>query len=539
MLPGKRGMILLFHQQNIEGMIRGGRKRLVLSLLMLAISGLAFAQVEVLYMWSGAVTSSSAKVNAKLADTCSAVRLAVSDDPHFTDPVYSQYESASVKNYRMVSMQVDGLLPSQKYYYAVECNGVLDDSPEDIGSFFTFANGAFSYSFVVSSCAKNSDHPVFDAMRKLQPLFYINMGDLHYRDVNSENVYAYRQAYEEEVLSKAAAARLFREVPIAYMWDDHDFAGNDSDESFIGKKAARLAYQEYVPHYPLAAGTGDVPIYQSFTVGRVRFIMTDLRSERGKYRMMSQEQEQWLLNEMMEAQNNNQLIAWISTVPYIGSNDDTWGGYNNDRRELANFFRTNIINMFILGGDAHMIGIDNGDHSDFSTGIRKNPSRYPVFQASALNQEGSLKGGNYSHGTFPNPGPEYGQFGLVTVTDNGGDDICVDFKGYRVSPPLYGLEELTSYSFCRNIGAELKYKIYPNPARNNITLMIYNSRTEQPSLITITDLQGRPVKIVPVDVSMGENRFDIDLSYSVPPGIYIVQFMLDNKMYSSKLVIMQ
>lgn len=36
-------------------------------------------------------------------------------------------------------------------------------------------------------------------------------------------------------------------------------------------------YQKYFPHYPLPAGQGNVPIYQAFTVGRIRIIMTDLR----------------------------------------------------------------------------------------------------------------------------------------------------------------------------------------------------------------------------------------------------------------------
>jgi hypothetical protein len=512
------------------------RKGIVILLLLLAGS-ISFAQNEVLYMWSGAVTSSSVKVNVKLADTSSSVRLVVSEDPSFTEPVYSGYASANSGNHRMVSLSIHGLFPSTKYYYAVESNGIMDKSPDDIGSFRTFAIGSFSYSFVVSSCAKESDHPVYEAMRKLEPLFYINMGDLHYNDVNSTNIYAYRNTYEDKVLSKPAAAKFFREVPIVYMWDDHDFTGNDSNGESIGREAARLAYQEYVPHYPLPAGTGDVPVYQSFTVGRVRFIITDLRSGRSAHAMMSKEQKQWLFNEMTDAQNNNQLIAWVSTVPFIGSDNDTWGGYGHDRKELGNFFRSNIINMFILGGDAHMLAIDNGDNSDFSSGFKRNPSRYPVFQASALNQEGSSKGGSYSHGAFPNPSAADGQFGLVTVTDNGDDDICVEFKGYRVSPPGYELQELLSYSFCRNIGSDLKYKVYPNPAQDAITLMIYNSRVEEPSVISVTDLSGRLMKLYPVEVAVGENMFDVDLGYDLPPGIYIVQFMLGNKMYSSKLVI--
>lgn len=49
------------------------------------------------------------------------------------------------------------------------------------------------------------------------------------------------------------------------------------NRSAIPRTRARLAYQQFFPHYPLAAGSGNVPIQQAFTVGRVRFIITDLR----------------------------------------------------------------------------------------------------------------------------------------------------------------------------------------------------------------------------------------------------------------------
>ena len=43
---------------------------------------------------------------------------------------------------------------------------------------------------------------------------------------------------------------------------------------------ARHAYQSYVPHYPLSFGQGDTLISQSFNIGRIKFILTDLRSEK-------------------------------------------------------------------------------------------------------------------------------------------------------------------------------------------------------------------------------------------------------------------
>lgn len=507
----------------------------VLVTLVCSWLGLA-AQNEVLYMWSGALTGSSVKVNARLQDTDSLVRLVVSTDPSFSEKIYSGYQPATRINGRIVSLNVNDLIAGTKYYYAIESNGVIDNSEEDIGSFTTPLRGAFSYSFVLGSCAINSDHPVYDAMREMKPLFYLNMGDLHYSDINSLDINAYRSAYANAVLTKAPAARLLREVPIVYMWDDHDFCGNDSDGSSEGKTTARLAYQEHVPHYPLAAGSGDVPIYQAFTIGRVRFIMTDLRSERTSRTVLGEEQKKWLFNEMINARNNNEVIAWITTVPFMGGSGDTWGGYASERRELSDFFREHITNLFILGGDAHMLAIDDGGNADYSTGMKKNSSRYPIFQASAINQGGSTKGGNYSHGTYPNPSHDVGQFGVVTVTDNGDENVCIEFKGYRIDRNDEAPYELLSYSFCREIGEQLKFKIYPNPAQRSFKLLIYNSQALQSSTLIIRDLDGRHVMEQQLDVVPGENTFEIRAD-ELREGVYIVQFVIDNESHTTKLMI--
>jgi hypothetical protein len=67
-------------------------------------------------------------------------------------------------------------------------------------------------------------------------------------------------------------------VPIAYIYDDHDYGGNDSDGNAPSKPAALSAYKSFVPHYSLASPNGEA-IYQAFTIGRVRILLTDSRSE--------------------------------------------------------------------------------------------------------------------------------------------------------------------------------------------------------------------------------------------------------------------
>jgi alkaline phosphatase D len=219
------------------------------------------------------------------------------------------------------------------------------------------------------------------------------------------------------------------------MWDDHDYGPNNSDATAPGRKAARLTYQQYVPHYPLAAGEGNVPLYHAFTVGRTRFIMTDLRSERtpdfspddGSKSMMGEGQKMWFKRELLAAKDRYKLIVWVSTVPWIAAaeaGEDHWGGFSRERQEIADFIEANGIEpMLMLSGDAHMLAIDDGSNNRFASN-GEGPG-FPVFQAAALDRFRSTKGGPYSHGVSPGGG----QFGLVTVADRGGETITVTLSG--------------------------------------------------------------------------------------------------------------
>jgi phosphodiesterase/alkaline phosphatase D-like protein len=408
---------------------------------------------EVIYQWSGAITPTSAAVVAKLTNASTTCRLVVSTSSTLSNPVYSTNATASSSNNFMAKMNVTGLVPNTTYYYAVESNGATDISSDDIGKFTTPANTAFSYKFTVGSCAVNSNHQAYTLMNNKAPLFHLTTGDFHYDNPNSStDINVHRRPYENNMLSQTPTRNFFKNTALAFMWDDHDYSGNDSQGSSAGRTNARLAYQEYVPHYTLAAGTGNVPIYQSFTIGRVYFILSDLRSERGGSTMMGSAQKTWFKNQCLFARDNNLIIAWVSSVSFGGNQSDNWGGFTAERTELSNFFRdNNIRNMFILSGDAHMLAIDNGSNHDFST-ASNNPNDYPVFQAAAINNSGSTKGGTYSEGgTFPNPNSSTGQYGVVDVTDNGGSDITIKFTGYRTSGNTTTESVLRSYTFTRTL----------------------------------------------------------------------------------------
>jgi phosphodiesterase/alkaline phosphatase D-like protein len=276
--------------------------------------------------WSGGVTPTSAVVKAKLPREGMNAQLLVSKDAGFTSPLRFGPVLSQTNRYDIVEFGVQGLEPNTAYHYALEINGRLDRKKR--GEFRTFPKAEESASFQIAfaSCGRTgSTRDIYDRIREHRPLFYMNMGDLHYEDIRSNSVALFRGAYDK-VLASPQQSELYRTVPIVYMWDDHDYGGNNANRKSTTHPAARRAYNEYVPHYPFADPDKDAPIYHSFVVGRVKFIITDLRSERddpkekddAKKTILGEKQKKWLKQELLASNGKYPLICWMSSVPFIG-----------------------------------------------------------------------------------------------------------------------------------------------------------------------------------------------------------------------------
>ncbi len=404
----------------------------------------SYSTSQVQFIWSGAITPISARVKAKLMQEGSIARLAVSLDSLFTGPVYSASDTAvTSENNRVIDLFISGLIPDTQYFYAPEVDGSLD--LEAAGKFHTLPQDTGSFSFAFGSCAlTGSNHQVFQTILSLAPLFFFHLGDFHYENIGVNDRNVFRQAYET-VLASPNQSALYRKVPFTYIWDDHDYGPNNSDSTAPGRLASRLTYQEYVPHYPLAFGSGDVSLNYTFNVGRVKFIVCDSRSARSPHTlpdgtnktMLGTTQKAWFKKELLQAKSKYPLIVWVNSLPWIGSSgDDGWYGYATERREIADFLKIYDISssLCMISGDAHMLAIDDGTNSDYATG---GGAGFPVMHGAALDQNGSLKGGPYSQGAFPGGG----QFGWMSVTDTG-DSLKVNWSGRN-----YLNQEIVSYSF--------------------------------------------------------------------------------------------
>jgi alkaline phosphatase D len=414
------------------------------------------------FAWSGAVTPTSATVVVRTYEPHQEVRLLVSADDGYDDPIPTQPQATTLRGNRIARFRLVGLEPDTEYRYAVAVDSIRDTRQ---GRFLTPPDRPFSFRIAAGACASTgSDHPVFDRIREADPFVFFHIGDFHYEDISRNATALFQEAYNR-VLSSPEQQRLYQHAPIMYVWDDHDYGPNDSNRRSRARIAAGRTYRQYVPHHPLAVGRelpgsfpggvggpdDQVPIYRAFTLGRLRVIVTDSRSLRTPgsvpdspaKTMLGARQKAWLFNELEAAAEEYPLILWVQTVPWISSprsTGDNWGAYHTERREIADFIASRGIQdkLLMLSGDSHMIGADDGSHSGYATIEAEDQGGFPVLHAAALDRQGSVKGGPYSEGAYGNRsrlirfGDNDGQFGVLEIEDEGDDEICARYEGIRV-----------------------------------------------------------------------------------------------------------
>src|SRR3954462_4577837 len=228
--------------------------------LFVAICASMFGQASYPFiggMWSGNVTPTSATVVVRLNAPALRVRLQVSQNESLTPAIFSGAVNTAAASGNAVKLTVQGLQPDTDYFYGIEVGGTLRTETISRGKFRTFPLGKASFRIAFASCGdfRAADQRAYSAIMDEHPLLFINTGDLHYSDTNSTNADDYRANYDN-VLGHSVQGALYRSIPVAYVWDDHDYCGNDSDTNSVGRDTARATYKERVPHYPLGAAGG-------------------------------------------------------------------------------------------------------------------------------------------------------------------------------------------------------------------------------------------------------------------------------------------
>lgn len=407
--------------------------------------------------WCGALTDSSVVVKASVFKTATAAKLVVANDPGLTAgrkefPATSLLKTPGY-DYKTASFQATGLNPGKQYFYRIEFTSPSEASMP--GRFRTApaAGSPVGFQFGLASCAKanpgDSRPEAYQSLVNIPNLlFFFHLGDYHYWNIETGDVATRLDGYDSG-MRRPSVGDLFRQMPVAYTWDDHDFLGNNSmgGENATNAATARQAYDLYVPHYALPPA--DQGIYQSFQLGRVLFLQPDSRFHKratGTGRTIyGATQKAWLKERLLHGKSLD-LIVWANSVPWIAPADpeeDDWGGFAAERAELAGFIKDNQVrNLCMISGDAHMLAIDDGSNSGFAPGGK---GGFPVFHAAALESPSSAKGGPYSHGSFAGKR----QFGTFEIRyDAAGPRVI--WQGWRAkkdsgNPPQ--LEKLAQLEF--------------------------------------------------------------------------------------------
>jgi hypothetical protein len=313
--------------------------------------------------------------------------------------------------------------PNTNYRYTLTAG-----SREVHGTFATPAveGNPFNFSVVTASCAySGSKSSIFQEASTAptasgnRPLFVMHGGDFHYEDLATIDLKKRITAVDKVLLSPTQAS-LFQSTALVYMWDDHDWLGNDSTQLGQSQEvinSALQSYRELFPFYqPLPSqenysnmsSTSYTSPYQAFTIGTVRFILTDLVSENSGNRIFSPAQMEWFLTELKNSSSYD-YVVWLSTKPWIGefeADNTGWAGHPTERTLISNVIQQYIAddkqNLLVVSGDSHMVAFDDGRNTYYSNQTMDSnattPVSFPILQTASWDNFGSVKGGPYSDG---------------------------------------------------------------------------------------------------------------------------------------------
>ncbi|HRB00299.1 MAG TPA: alkaline phosphatase D family protein [Ignavibacteria bacterium] len=357
----------------------------------------------------GAVTENSATFLVKPVNS-SSVRIQLSEDSSFTEPFYTEEINTDQNNFNFTKIQISNLSPGVKYFYRAVIDGAVTDR---IHSFKTFsAEKNYNFSFGFGSCQQGygaTSPDIFPVIAEDSLRFFIQTGDWTYPDFSdlgrgyNQSMDKLEESYRERYdYSYPFNSGVLSMMPVSYLYDDHDFAGNDADGTNAYKLNSVKAYSMFFPHYEL--DNPDNGIWQKFRFGDVEFFLPDLRTQRsanadaidaeGKFNppaghsilngftIDGEDQKTWLENSLKNSDAKWKVI--ISTVifnprysealkneqlgimfPKVQKGIiDKWAGYPEDTEFLIDIIKNNDIkNVIMVSGDSHSSYIDDGANS--------------------------------------------------------------------------------------------------------------------------------------------------------------------------------
>lgn len=271
-------------------------------------------------------------------------------------------EIAAEQNDLCIHWCAKDLQPAARYRYRIwRQDQVVSESDDQKFSTAPLANSPSRVRLAVSSCAREDagSRAVWTRMAAENVDAVLLIGDVPYidstkleRQTSRHREFAAVREYQQLLCSR----------PGWWTWDDHDFAGNDTDGLAPGKENSRLVYTRYRPQRSYGDGSGG--IYTSFRYGPVEVFVLDTRwysqtqpsyADPAKPTLLGTTQWEWLQRGLIDSTAPFKILAcgmiWDDKE---NREKDDWGTYAHERAALEQFLATRKISGVVLfGGDIH------------------------------------------------------------------------------------------------------------------------------------------------------------------------------------------
>lgn len=265
--------------------------------------------------------------------------------------------STETSGRRMARVKLTGLSADTEYVYRVRRGRESHESwtgrfrtapPEGRPTYFTMA---------VASCMKpTGSQQAWNVLMGQGASFQLLLGDNVYADTTS-----HERLWRAHIKQRRSEpfATVIRTLPTYAVWDDHDFASNDSDGTTPGKINSLRAFEEVWPN-PGFGKPGALGTFFKFSWGDVDFFVLDGRYYRSpnkardneRKRMLGDKQFRWLVDGLAQSTAKFKVIASGSTLKE--KDDDSWAPFTFARRRIFEAIaRRRIDGVLWMSGDLH------------------------------------------------------------------------------------------------------------------------------------------------------------------------------------------
>ncbi|HSX35818.1 MAG TPA: alkaline phosphatase D family protein [Patescibacteria group bacterium] len=408
---------------------------------------------------AGAPTQTGFTVVSKLAGATS-VRLKVATDAALT--ANATFVAAQVPDSMgYVRHTPTGLSYGTQYYYqlADTPSGGSETLIGSVGKAKTLKQAGVPANFTVAlvSCITQAaaDPAAINDWTTYNADLNVFTGDFDYSGTVSTTLATQVSVYETQIAGANGLSAMIANAWGYYCRSDHE-SGPDNGDSNTAYTATNIAAYQQVFPYGALGDTNPTPrgLYQTWVVGRVRFIMVDVRNldrspgantDNASKTMLGATQLAWLKTQLIQPEPLKVIISdpqWAGTAtPFLLTNGpDKWWSYNTERMDIVNYISTNaslVQNVMLWHGDAHCLGVVAPADNAWGG--------FPVYCAAPMhNTGGGLDLGSFTS-EYNNSGGNCRFYGRITLTDDG-TTITSVFSGWDATNQVQRVTQTDTFS---------------------------------------------------------------------------------------------